>query len=329
MYFTIPDLQGACPFSLSSNPHYESVTPKSRAWINSFEVLSDRRQRHVSSAAPELLTSYAYPYADEERFRAACDFMNIAFVLDDYCDGEGKESTRTTLDSFMNALKDPTRDDGSVFARIARDYRARLNTFMPTARQHLIEAWGHFYDTMVNEAENRENDTILGLTAFMEFRWVNSSVGVMFALAECLLGIDLQPGIFDHPTVSTLRRLAGNVIFITNDICSYNKEQASGQGANNLITVIMKEKGVGLQGAFDVSGQFFQNDVEAFLSHKAQLPHWGPEVDESVSRYVTALESWIRGNVEWSLGCPMYFGDSIEEVRRTRQVSLIEGVVRQ
>ena len=65
------------------------------------------------------------------------------------------------------------------------------------------------------------------------------------------------------------------------DIHSYNKEQAGGHSAGNLITVIEKERGVELQEAFDIAGQFFKSYVEGFVICKELLPSWGPEVDEA------------------------------------------------
>ena len=106
------------------------------------------------------------------------------------------------------------------------------------------------------------------------------------------------------------------------DVYSYNKEQAGGHSANNLITVIEKERGVGLQEAFDIAGQFFKNYVEEFVTCKELLPSWGSEVDEAVSRYVTGLECLVSGGIEWSFSGPRYFGDSVKEVRRTRRVAL-------
>ena len=82
------------------------------------------------------------------------------------------------------------------------------------------------------------------------------------------------------------------------EIYSYNKEQAGGHSANNLITVIKVERKVRLQEAFDVTGQTL--------------------------RYVTGLECWVSGSLEWSLSGPGYFGSSVEEVRRTRRVALAE-----
>ena len=108
------------------------------------------------------------------------------------------------------------------------------------------------------------------------------------------------------------------------DIYSYKKEQAGGHSANNLITVIEEERGIGLQEAFDIAGQLFEHDVEEFLRTKRLLPNWGSEVDALVSQYVTGLECWVSGSLEWSLSGSRYFGDSVEEVRRTRRVALTE-----
>lgn len=88
--------------------------------------------------------------------------------------------------------------------------------------------------------------------------------------------------------------------------------------------MIEGERGLWLQEAFDVAGQFFQSDSEEFLRRKELPPSWRPEVDEAVSRYVTGLECWVSGSLEWNLSCGRYFGDAVEEVRRTRRVALAE-----
>ncbi|KAF9654287.1 terpenoid synthase [Thelephora ganbajun] len=326
MYFTLPDLPEICPFPPSFNSHFESVAPESKAWIDSFGILSGRQRRYFSTSAFELLTAHAYPYADREGYRTSCDYMNVTFILDDYSDDEGRRGARVMADSFMNALRDPTWDDGTTFAKLAREFRGRLNTASATARQRFVDTFDHYLDATVREAENREHGTVLGLKDFMELRRGNSGVEVAFAVIECILLIDLQPEVFYHPTLSRLRRLIGNMLFTANDVYSYNKEQAGGHSANNLITVIKEERGVGLQEAFNVAGRFFENCAEEFLVYKELLPSWGPEVDEAVSRYVTGLECWVRGGIEWSLSGPRYFGDSVEEVRRTRRVVLAERV---
>ena len=106
------------------------------------------------------------------------------------------------------------------------------------------------------------------------------------------------------------------------DIYSYNKEQAGGHAANNLITVVQKERGVGLQEAMDIAGKFFTDYVEEFNMWEEKLPSWGPEIDAGVSEYVKGMGACVRGYIEWSLTGPRYFGSSTEEVRKTRRVLL-------
>jgi len=90
MYFTLPDLPKLCPFSSSFNPHFESVASESKAWIDSFGILSGPQRRFFSTSAFELLAAHAYPYADRDGYRTSCDYMNLTFLLDDYSDDEGR-----------------------------------------------------------------------------------------------------------------------------------------------------------------------------------------------------------------------------------------------
>ena len=91
-----------------------------------------------------------------------------------------------------------------------------MDTTSATARQRFIDTFDHYLDATVREAENRERGTVLGLKDFIELRWGNSGVDVAFSVIECILSIDLQPEVFDHPTVSTLRKLAGYMVFTIN-----------------------------------------------------------------------------------------------------------------
>ena len=122
MYFTLPNLPETCPFPPSFNPHFESVAPESKAWIDSFGILSGRQQRFFSTSAFELLAAHAYPYADRNGYRTSCDYMNVTFILDDFSDDEGRKGARVMADSFMNALRDPSWDDGTAFAKLAREF---------------------------------------------------------------------------------------------------------------------------------------------------------------------------------------------------------------
>ena len=239
MYFTLPDLPGICqdPFSPSFNPHYEAIASESKTWIDSLGILSGEKQRYFSASAFEFLAAHTYPRADREGYRTCCDYLNTTFILDDYSDDEGGKGARQMADSFMNALRDPTWDDGTPFARMAREsvhpqftyspnrtdmrvgwfrFRERLAPASATARQRFIDTFDHYLDATVREAENREQGTILGFNDYLELRRGNSGAYPAYALIECILSIDLQPEVFDHPSLWNLTKIAGDMLFTAN-----------------------------------------------------------------------------------------------------------------
>ena len=239
MYFTLPDLPGICqdPFSPSFNPHYEALASESKAWIDSLGILSGEKKRYFSASAFEFLAAHTYPFGDRAGYRLCCDYLNATFILDDYSDDEGGEGARRMADSFMNALRDPTWDDGTAFARMAREsvsssphitptaltwctasfrFRERLEPASATARQRFIDTFDHYLDATVREAENREQGTILSLSDYLELRRGNSGVYPAYATLECSLLIDLQPEVFYHPALWNLTKIAGDMLFTAN-----------------------------------------------------------------------------------------------------------------
>ena len=100
-------------------------------------------------------------------------------------------------------------------------------------------------------------------------------------------------------------------------------EQAKGHTGNNIITVLMKAKGVDLQAASDMVGDYFTKLMIRFVHGKSQLPSWGSDVvDAAVGAYVRAMEHWVIGNLVWSFETQRYFGHARQEIKRTRIVHL-------
>jgi hypothetical protein len=59
-------------------------------------------------------------------------------------------------------------------------------------------------------------------------------------------------------------------------------EQAMGHLTNNILTVIQREKGVGLQAASDYVGVHFKELVDKFEDNKLRLPSFGEKMDKVV-----------------------------------------------
>ena len=99
-------------------------------------------------------------------------------------------------------------------------------------------------------------------------------------------------------------------------------EQSRGIEGNNILTVLMKEKGLNLQEAADHAGVLFGDLMDRFVAERKKLPSWGPDLDRDINRYVDGIGDWVVGNLHWCFETTRYFGSAHKEVKRTRVVKL-------
>jgi Delta6-protoilludene synthase len=107
---------------------------------------------------------------------------------------------------------------------------------------------------------------------------------------------------------------------------SYNVEQARGDGAHNIITVVMKEKGVNLDGALTWVATSYERVLSEFEECRRTLPSWGYTIDIAVKNLIERLGFWIRGHDCWSFESGRYFGTGGAEVQKVRVVNLLPKV---
>ena len=106
--FTLPDLLYLCPLEGATNPYYEGVAAEARAWINSFDVFTDRKRAFFILGCNELLVSHVYAYAGEEEFRTACDFVSPYLLYPYYFLILGTAPRLTFSLSLMNSAMNRT-----------------------------------------------------------------------------------------------------------------------------------------------------------------------------------------------------------------------------
>lgn len=91
----------------------------------------------------------------------------------------------------------------------------------------------------------------------------------------------------------------------------------------NIIETAMREKCFNLQQAIEYAGALVTERVQLFVETKKNLPSWGQAVDKQVAQYLQCCEDWMTGGFHWSLRSDRYFGDEVEEVKRTLVVKLL------
>ncbi|KAH9958616.1 terpenoid synthase [Russula dissimulans] len=322
--FYLPDLLSLSkPFKGTTNPHYRKAAAESRAWVNSYNIFTDRKRAFFIQGYNELLVSHTYPHAGYEEFRTICDFVNLLFVVDEVSDDQNGTDARKTGEVYLNAMRYPGWTDGSPLAKMTGEFRERLTrTSGPCSFRRFLKHCEDYIECVAREAEYRERGEVLDMESFKHLRRENSAIRLCFGLFEYSLGIDLPDEVFENQIFERLYWAAADMVCWANDVYSYNMEQAKGHTGNNIVTVLMKARGCDLQTASDLIGAHYAELMEHYLADRERLPSFDPQIDADVRLYVRAMENWPIGNLEWSFETNRYFGPTHDEVRSTRLVVL-------
>lgn len=103
---------------------------------------------------------------------------------------------------------------------------------------------------------------------------------------------------------------------------SYNKEQAAGDDAHNIITIAMRQYSLDVQEAIYWASKFHDKLKQRFHDAYTRVPRFGGPVDLDIQMYVDGVARWVRANHQWSFEIERYFGTKGSEVLRTWQVEL-------
>ncbi|SJL11821.1 uncharacterized protein ARMOST_15232 [Armillaria ostoyae] len=313
------------PWPRRINPHYEEVKAESEAWFQSFKAFGPESQRAFDRCNFSLAASLGYPTATKEHLRTGCDLMNISFVFDEYTDYASPEVARRYADIIMDAIRNPfePRPSGKVvLGVIAQEFWVLgVQSASSSAQKHFLESFKEYTDSVVQEAEHRQQHHIQNIEDYFNTRRLNAAIYVLHSMLE--LSYDLPDEVFNHPAVVALRRLGCDMMIMDNDISSYNKEQALEEHPFNILTSVMHELTCDLHTAVSWVENRHRSTRNKFLTLWTEIPSWGPETDVTVSLYLHGIANWVCANNCWSFESERYFGTNGRAVQQNRMVTLM------
>ncbi|KAI9435079.1 terpenoid synthase [Lactarius indigo] len=323
--FRLPDLLAKWPWPRVVNKHYEEIRPQFDEWVHAFEALDAKSQRSFDLCNFALLASLGYPSLDKECLLVACELMALFFFFDECTDKLDQPGVRACADAVMDAFRNPhkERPQGEPYpGEVTKQFWSHAIKFSSESSQRrFIKLFDTYVYAVVEEAGDRGQGRIRGITDYLELR-VRAS-GVCCSLFPAELGLDIPDEVMDHPAMENFIWLTVYPLMLTNDLYSYNIEQAaSGHSASNLLTVVMNEKGVDLNGALDWFMQHHGDMFDKLLEQHQKLPSWGPDLDPVVARFTEGVARWMRGHDCWSFESQRYFGKGGVEIQKHRVVTL-------
>ncbi|KZT04734.1 terpenoid synthase [Laetiporus sulphureus 93-53] len=275
--------------------------------------------RYTSADSDAFITASAN-FTEKQRTIVSTDFLNFVFNLDDWTDEFDATEMEGLQEAVMNTMRYPENfHSDTVTARITR---SMLKTNGPNCKECSIDGMESFLRALAQQATDRDLSVIPDLDAYIALRRETSGCKSAFTLIEYAANIDLPNEVFEDPVFQDMMAAANDNISWSNDLFSYNREQ-SRKDPHNLVAIMMYTHEMGKQAAIEHVGDMCNKAVERFLTIRAKLPSWGPEIDAQVKTYIQGLQDWMRGRAEWSFMTERYFGKDAPVIRKGLQVQLM------
>lgn len=239
----------------------------------------------------------------DDRMVTALCFLNLLWFIDDRLDDEmgiTEEKRELVVRVVSNPDLAPVEDiDLACVQSYTREVRQRL------LRYHDSEWVNGFWKKYIDYISASLIETKLeryhwSIEEYTKLRLLTSAVYPCVELIPMLYDLALPTETQDS-LIRDLFTLTNRIISFTNDLFSYDKEQAS--KSLNLVLLYQANLGLELKEAVDRCVEIINHDLATFraiCSTKSK--------DHTVSKIILALQRMIQGNTDWSLVSGRYRG---------------------
>ncbi|KAF4609589.1 hypothetical protein D9613_012270 [Agrocybe pediades] len=321
--FIIPDLLSTWPWQRVSNPMWREIDEQANAWVQSFGLFEPSQFEKFKMCDFNLLGSMIGTVETKDHLRISCDLMNFYFAFDEYTDMASKDEARKIARDVMDAFRNTEKPAHNQITEMARQFFKRtidtVGKDLPGVERFIadFDAYTH---SVIQEADDRATGHIRSVNDYFTLR--RDTCGAKPSFSFFGLGLNIPDEVFHHPLVISMIEGATDLIAVTNDMHSYNLEHSRGLDGHNVITAIMHEYQLDLQGALYWLSGYATHTIANFLSNRRNLPSWGPVIDKAVEEFFDRVGRCVRGYDAWSYETKRYYGKNGLQVQKTRRITL-------
>ena len=306
-----------CPFPSGENPHYEEAKQDIESWILKQNLLGESSKEYKKFKAADFAKLCANCYRGESgpELSIVTEFASWLFMHDDFRDdqaskiGKSPEKISQMNELLLQTLRIGILPESSELTvefpyidnllNAILDIRTKLLRKNPTGDlEPFCKSVKQYFEANIWEAHNRSEKSIPGVSTYTKMRQYTSAVFAAFEIGFFLRKITIDKEVREDPLFELLMTNACNAICYTNDIFSLLKEIKEGV-KENLVLVIQDEQNKTLGDSLSQACKNQNLEVENYLRTveelKVKFKHKLPE------GFYTLLESWIKGNLDWSL----------------------------
>ncbi|QIR39777.1 terpene synthase family protein [Tolypothrix sp. PCC 7910] len=301
--FVLPNLY--CPFPTRINPHVEVLADYSMEWVLRYKLM-DRESLYqkFSKAKFYLLTAGAYPDCPLEELKIANDVISWLFIWDDQCDvsdlGKKPELVKSLCNRFIEILNgaELTPDDLPLGFALRNIRQRIINRGNITFFHHFIHNFEDYFHGCIEESNNRTKLIVPDLQKYIEIRSFNAAAALCLNLIEFCNRVNIPYYLRKHEIFKSLSQITIKILGWSNDIFSVQREMANGE-VHNLVIVLCYQQQKSIAQSIKTAAKMHDLEVNKLIELENSMPFLGEEVHTIITKYISGLHSWIRGNLDW------------------------------
>ena len=300
------------PFPARISPDLDRAKDRHVSWLRSFGLIGADApvSRYLSWQLAEL-AAMAYPEAVGADLDLAVDIMGWYFLFDDEFDGAlGRRPDRAAalVQQIVDIAWEPEKHDSDTGVPLVDSWvdlcLRRTEGMSPVWRRRAAANWDQYLTAYVDEAINRTRRAELDVHTALILR--RRSIGVLPAvdLAERLGRYEVPPAAYASALVRDLLECTMDAVILVNEVCSLEKEEASGD-IHNLVQIVQRSNRCSRGDAIDVIIGMAARRVHRFVRRQDELRELcaalalPPGSAALLDRYADGMRSWMRGNYDW------------------------------
>lgn len=296
------------PFSPAINPFVDDIQRETLKWVRQFQLVTDEHLLHqLEMGRFNELTARCYPNSRYEILQIINDWMTWLFILDDLFDEEGigkdpqhmLDYSNGLIELFRRSAIPPQHHQDPMFISLL-DLWQRTQTIAPSDwLQRFTDNMLYYFEACIWESTNRMMKRLPKTRDYIRERRKTGGISVFISWSLLTEDIPLPITAFDHPVFREFFEIVGDVLCWTNDVVSFKKELAQGNG-HNLVMLVQRDKKCTVAEAFEITLRLIQERIEDYLHLERLLSDYSDAAEREVYLYIGVLRSLIRGNLDWS-----------------------------
>ncbi|MFC7984452.1 germacradienol/geosmin synthase Cyc2 [Streptomyces sp. NPDC057336] len=318
----IPDIR--MPYPLELSPALDGARQHLFEWSQEIGFLSEGvwDEDKLASCDLPLCAAGLDPDATQEQLNLASGWLAFGTYGDDYYplvyghrrDLAAARLTTARLSACMPLDGEPVPPPANAMERSLIDLWARTTAGMtPEERRPLKDAVDTMTEAWVWELANQIQNRVPDPVDYLEMRRATFGSDLTLGLCRAGHGPAVPPDVYRSGPVRSLENAAIDYACLLNDVFSYQKEIEYEGEIHNAVLVVQNFFGVDYPAALRVVQDLMNQRMRQFehvVAHELPVVYddfqLSDEAREIMRGYVTDLQNWMAGILNWHRNVPRY-----------------------